>query len=195
MVWWRCVCHLRALSKTNRQLLGWSAYRGESYAIDHKSVEHIYPQRALDPYWKKQFQDFSVQEKNILRNSLGNLMPVSSPKNSSLSNKSFEAKKGSIQNQVGYRYGCLTEIQVSHEKDWGPGEILRRGIHLLRFLEDRWRIPMGDDAQKSKLLALDFVPARMGQSLESIMKQPLPTPTLEDAPPSRAVRRRVKVIS
>jgi hypothetical protein len=87
--------HLRILSKTTRQLLNWDSYKIEDFDSDHKTVEHIYPQRAIDNYWKNQFEIFTLTERNILRNSLGNLLPVSHPKNASLSNKSFELKKGS----------------------------------------------------------------------------------------------------
>jgi hypothetical protein len=185
--------HLRTLSKTSRQLLNWETYKAENYDEDHKTIEHIYPQRALDNYWKTQFEPYSIQERNILRNSLGNLLPVSHPKNASLSNKSFALKKGSHDNQVGYKYGCLSEIQVSHEQDWGATEILRRGIYLLRFMEQRWRFSLGDDAHKADLLGLTFVPRRVGQRLESILKTPLTIPSTESSVPEPVrVRRKIK---
>lgn len=164
---------LRRNSKTGRQLLNWDSYAAEEYEVDHRTIEHIYPQRAIDPYWKSQFEIFTLAERNTLRNSLGNLLPVSHPKNSSLSNKSFSLKKGSRENQVGYRYGCLSEIQVAHEEEWGAAQILRRGIHLLTFMEQRWRIPLGDDERKVNLLGLDFVTSRLGVSLEQVLKKPL----------------------
>jgi hypothetical protein len=184
--------HLRTLSKTTRQLLDWQEYKIEGFDSDHKTIEHIYPQRAVDQYWKTQFEVFTVPERNTLRNSLGNLLPVSHAKNSSLSNKSFAIKKGSSSHQVGYRYGCLSEIQISHEQDWGAPEILRRGVALLRFMEERWNVTLGDDASKVELLGLEFVPARLGISLERVLESPLVVPTVKDRKDS-AVQRSTQV--
>lgn len=185
--------HLRKISKTSRQLLDWESYRQEGYDSDHRSVEHIYPQRALDDYWKTQFEPFSMPEKTILRHSLGNLLPVSSPKNSALGNKSFAVKRGSPSNQIGYAYGCLSEIQVAQETEWGAGEILRRGVTLLRFMEERWNIPLGDDEKKMSILNLDFVPNRLGSSIQKILATPLLIPTDNGPSPSQrvVVRRRI----
>lgn len=182
--------HLRKLSKTTRQLLHWEAYKAEGFDSDHKTIEHIYPQRATDPYWKTQFSEFSVIERNTLRNSLGNLLPASNGKNASLSNKSFEAKKGSTTNQVGYRYGCLSEIQVAHEQDWGAKEILRRGVALLSFMEERWSVALGDDAKKVELLGLTFVPKRLGIALDRLLSNPLPIPKLDSTVEESLVKRR-----
>ncbi|MFY3096062.1 DUF262 domain-containing protein [Achromobacter xylosoxidans] len=169
--------HLRTLSKTQRQLLTWGDYVRESFEIDHKTVEHIYPQRAVDPYWKQKFTQYSVAERNTLRNSLGNLLPVSHPKNSSLGNKSFLIKKGGVSAQAGYRYGCLSEIQVSHEEDWGATEILKRGVRLLEFMSMRWDIPLGDAQNKVKILGLEFVTPREGVSLDTLLADKLKLPT------------------
>lgn len=150
--------HLRTLSKTSRQLLDWREDdEREHYNPDHRTVEHIYPQRASHQYWKERFSRLKVQERNVLKNSLGNLLPVSQPKNSSLSNNSFPEKLGSIENQVGYRYGCLSEIQVSMEPEWTPECILRRGLKLLEFMERRWRIDLGSVENKTELLGLSFM--------------------------------------
>lgn len=150
--------HLRNLSKTSRELLNWQADdEREHFDPDHRTVEHIYPQRASHPYWKERFNKYHISERNILKNSLGNLLPVSRPKNSSLSNGTFPEKLGSPENQVGYRYGCLSEIQVSMEAEWTPVTILRRGLRLLEFMEKRWSIRLGDVEQKIELLRLGFV--------------------------------------
>ncbi|MBK8196570.1 MAG: DUF1524 domain-containing protein [Lewinellaceae bacterium] len=47
-------------------------------------------------------------EKNI-QNSLGNLLPLSKPKNSSLQDKCFSDKKKNYENTIGYRYGSYSE--------------------------------------------------------------------------------------
>src|SRR3990167_4940446 len=149
---------LKKKSKTTRELLIWSQNPNlEDYDSDHKTIEHIYPQRAHDKYWQDKFKSYNLRQRNALRNSLGNLLPVSHGKNSSLSNKGFDTKKGSATNQVGYRYGCLSEIQVSMCDEWTAIEILRRGIYLLEFLERRWKLTIGDTKQKISALGLDFV--------------------------------------
>lgn len=185
--------HLRKLSKTTRELLTWEDYQREEFDTDHKTIEHIFPQRVTDAYWKRAFEKYSVSERNTLRNSLGNLLPVSHPKNASLSNKDFESKKGSTENHVGYKYGCLSEIQVAQEADWGAIQILRRGVALLEFMEKHWRVQLGDVAAKVDILGLSFVPNREGVTLQRILEKPLPIPSVDSEPtpqPSRRVRRK-----
>lgn len=169
--------YLRKKSKTTRKLLNWNEYLNESYESDYKTIEHIFPQRASDPYWKSAFDGYSVSERNVLRNSIGNLLPVSHPKNASLSNSSFEVKKGSMLVQVGYCYGCLSEIQVSHEAKWGAVEILRRGLYLLDFMGERWGIQFGSVENKVKILGLGFVVEKERLELASLpLSISIPTP-------------------
>jgi uncharacterized protein with ParB-like and HNH nuclease domain len=172
---------LRRLSKTSRELLKWSDDMArENYNRDHKTVEHIYPQKASSDYWKDRFSKYSVKERNTLKNSLGNLLPVSHGKNSSLSNKSFDDKKGTEQNQVGYLYGCLSEIQVATNAEWTAKDILRRGIYLLGFLETRWSVKIGDPVKKASFLGLNFVLEKEGADLASIVNKAVPIPTPPD---------------
>ncbi|WP_236180348.1 DUF262 domain-containing protein [Pseudomonas mosselii] len=168
---------LKKLSKTSRQLLSWSKDPSfEDYDTDHRTIEHILPQRGSDAYWRNQFQDYSIKEKNILKNSLGNLLPVSHAKNASLSNKSFPIKRGSEKKQVGYSYGCLSEIQVSMSPDWNAIQILRRGIYLLEFLERRWNLKIGDTSKKVSLLGLNFVLERENLTLAALASEPFLIP-------------------
>jgi len=51
---------------------------------DKVSIEHVYPQTADNPYWNKAFKKYNAQQKVYLTGSLGNLLPLSSSKNSSL---------------------------------------------------------------------------------------------------------------
>lgn len=178
---------LRRLSKTSRQLLKWSEDTGrETFDVDHRTIEHIYPQRAQDPSWKLAFGKYSVKQRNALKNSLGNLLPVSHGKNSSLSNKSFELKKGDESNQVGYRYGCLSEIQVSVNNSWTAKEILRRGMYLLDFFESRWGLTFGNQKNKLAILGLDFVLEQEKISLSTILAVEPAIPV----PPTIEVERR-----
>lgn len=52
-----------------------------------------YPQRATADDWKKRFGHLDARQKEIRRNSLGNLVALSRPKNAALSNRSFPDKK------------------------------------------------------------------------------------------------------
>lgn len=149
--------YLKSKSKTSRCLLHWEENKDEFYNVDYKTAEHIYPQRAHDQYWKDKFSTYSVQQRNKLRNSLGNLLPVSRGKNSSLSNHSFTVKKGDLEKQIGYRYGCLSEIQVANYDDWTAKEILSRSLMLTEFMEKRWEISLGTQIEKVQLLGLDFI--------------------------------------
>ncbi|MDX1973718.1 MAG: DUF262 domain-containing HNH endonuclease family protein [Candidatus Sumerlaeia bacterium] len=174
--------HLRLKSKTSRHLLDWQEDdEREDYDYDHKSVEHIYPQKADNTYWKERFNCFSVQQRNILKNSLGNLLPVSQPKNASLSNRSFPEKLGDAERQVGYKYGCLSEIQVSMEPDWTPLAILRRGIYLLEFMEKRWSLELGTAEKKIELLGLQFVAETYKLKPDDILAYKLHIPKLPDS--------------
>lgn len=172
---------LRIQSKTSRQLLRWSEDLGrENFEKDHKTIEHIYPQKGDGNAWSKNFSKYSIKQRNLLRNSLGNLLPVSHGKNSSLSNKSFILKKGDEAHQVGYMYGCLSEIQVSTNKDWTAIEILRRGLYLLDFLETRWKVNLGNAKNKVSILGLDFVLETEKTTIAAIqsIKLPVPNPPL-----------------
>jgi len=151
-------------SKTKRAKLDWDEFAEENYEEDYKTVEHIYPQKVVDECWKNSFARYSVKERNILKNSIGNLVPLSKSKNSALSNKCFSEKKGDAGNTVGYAYGCYSEIEVSQATDWTPKEILARGIRLLEFMERRWQFPLGSTQDKVKALGLQFVDNRENQS-------------------------------
>ena len=57
------------------------------------TIEHIYPQSATDMYWKDRFGHLKPTEKRVYLNSLGNLLLLSSSKNSKLQNYDFDKKK------------------------------------------------------------------------------------------------------
>jgi Protein of unknown function DUF262/Protein of unknown function (DUF1524) len=155
---------LLAKSRTNREKLIWDEFIREDFETDYRTVEHIYPQKVVDDCWKKPFARYLVKERNILKNSIGNLVPLSKPKNSSLQNKCFVEKKGSASNKVGYAYGCYSEIEVSQAVDWTPKEILTRGIRLLEFMERRWGFHLGTKQDKIKALGLQFVANRESET-------------------------------
>lgn len=148
---------LQRRTKSARQKIDWKDFAKEDYTVDYETIEHIYPKQAKHDYWKERFSEFNPTQKRMLRNSLGNLVALARPRNSSLGNKSFPDKLGDDENKTGYRYGSYSEIEVSRQTQWGPEEILNRGIALLDFLEKRWRVTIGDKSQKIRALGLEFL--------------------------------------
>lgn len=148
---------LKGSSKTNREKLVWAEFTREKFDEDYHTVEHIFPQKITDESWRKTFERFSTKEKNVLRHSLGNLVPLSRGKNSSLGNLSFEDKKRNSDDTVGYTFGCYSENEIAGLEEWNAREILLRGVKLLRFMEERWNIPLGNDFNKVTSLGLGFV--------------------------------------
>jgi hypothetical protein len=147
---------LQSRSKTDRSKIFRSEFTENRQ--DYVSVEHIYPQYARDRYWTSRFEGLSQKQRSTLRNSLGNLLPLSRPKNSSLSNKPFAEKvDGKGDPVAGYRYGCYAENEVASCTEWTPREILRRGLKLLSFMEKRWGLDLGDEKQKKRMLGLEFM--------------------------------------
>lgn len=147
---------LQERSKTERRKLHWTEFSDESG--DYKTVEHIYPQNARAAYWVERFKGLSSKQRDLLRNSLGNLVPLSQAKNSSLSNKPFPEKvEGKRDGVVGFRYGCYAENEISREVEWTPEQIKNRGLKMIKFMERRWTLNLGSDAEKMYLLNIEFL--------------------------------------
>lgn len=147
---------LQQKSKSDRPKIFWPEFSEPKN--DFVSVEHIYPRQARNEYWTSRFKGLTQKQKESLRDSLGNLLPLSKPKNSSLSNKPFPDKiDGKQELSIGYRYGCFAENEVAKETEWTPDSILQRGIRMLSFMEQRWNIEFGDINQKKRMLGLDFM--------------------------------------
>ena len=129
---------------------------------DKISIEHIYPQSETDA-WKPSFKSIRTEEREKYRNSLGNLLLLSSAINSSLQNDAFAEKKKPKFNRDGsklrngYADGSHSEIEISHCDEWGPDEIRERGIRLIKFMEKRWDIHFADDQAREKLLFIGSV--------------------------------------
>lgn len=134
--------------------------------VKRNSIEHIYPQNPTDDCWLTNYDIHSNERKTKLKNSLGNLLLLSVPKNSHLQNKCFEYKKRhqSVSNPSefkGYFNGSHSEIEVNAYNMWTAKEILERGIKMLNFLERRWEVKLGNFEAKKKILFLDFL--QMGE--------------------------------
>lgn len=145
--------HLSENSKTNRVKLEWETFSDS----DYNTVEHIFPQGTRQKCWTDLFKHFNTKQRKALRNSLGNLLPLSQPKNSSLQDKCFDNKISTNKTKVGYKYGCYSENEVTEYQQWTESEILHRGLHLVNFMEDRWKIKIGSEQEKIKFLGLDFL--------------------------------------
>ncbi|ENX11169.1 hypothetical protein F895_03862 [Acinetobacter sp. CIP 64.2] len=131
------------------------------------TLEHIYPQIDTDPYWVSKFTHLDDQQRKWLTHSLGNLLPLSRAKNSSLQNDSFDLKKNNGKG-LGYYNGSVSENEVNLKENWTPQKILERGLELLHFMEERWNIELGDEEFKRKLLHVDGIPFPVAVTEEEV---------------------------
>lgn len=157
---------LKIKAKNYREKLIWEKFSDNDFGEfllfeedkrDYHTIEHIYPQNPRKLCWTEKYKKYSDKEKRLLRNSLGNLVPLSEPKNNALENDCFEDKKGKNGSLVGFKYGSLSENELATYEDWTAKEILERGIKLLEFWEKRWNFKIGDKKDKAKFLHIEFV--------------------------------------
>jgi len=96
---------LKIKAKNYREKLIWEKFSDydlgefsvfEEDKRDYHTIEHIYPQNPRKLCWTEKYKNYSDKEKRLLRNSLGNLVPLSEPKNNALENDCFEDKKGKM---------------------------------------------------------------------------------------------------
>jgi len=148
--------YLKQKSKTVREKIDWEKFTNEYKEFE--TVEHIYPREARARYWTDRFPQLTAKQRDALRDSLGNLLPLSRPKNAALSNRPFPEKRdGQPDATVGYRYGCYAENEVAKEDEWTPQKILERGLKMLVFMETRWGLDLGSHKSKKRMLGLDFL--------------------------------------
>ena len=152
---------LHLMKTRNTPKIDWNLF--VKYEKDKYSIEHIFPQESSNKYWRTHFKGFSKKEKMFLTHSLGNLLPLSLSVNSSLQNDGFDDKKKTKKNaegkivRNGYENGSYSEIEVSKESTWAADGIKQRGLKLLKFLEDRWQVTLGDKKDKLELLHLNLL--------------------------------------
>lgn len=149
------------MQNRGQKKIDWTLFKKKE--TDKVSTEHILPQTPDNEYWKERIKNLDSEKIIYLSGSLGNLLPLSSAINSSLQNDSFPDKKdvkrdsnGNVLRN-GYKNGSYSEIEVAEYEDWTVKEIMERGLSLLKFMEKRWDITLGDDPQKKKLLHIDFI--------------------------------------
>ncbi|RQO32646.1 hypothetical protein DBR32_03370 [Taibaiella sp. KBW10] len=140
-------------SKTHK--LEWEMFR--FWNEDFVSLEHIYPQKPKSKYWKDRFDHLTLKQRRDLCDSLGNLLALSKPKNSSLQNYDFPKKVQTNKEYVGYKYGSYSEIEVSQSENWTPEDILNRGLKLVNFMEKRWGFSFLNDKERKQFLNIDFI--------------------------------------
>lgn len=156
---------LKERSKTYTDKLDWKRLSDDMR--DHKTIEHIYPQNPRRACWTEKYNNYSTKERSILRHSIGNLVPLSQPKNSSFQNKPFLEKVGNDENTIGFRYGSFSEIEVSSNKQWTAVEILQRSVRLLEFMEKRWGWDFGGTNEIVDFLNLGFVLKKEGLTIHN----------------------------
>ncbi len=142
--------------KNGNQKIDWALFvKSEK---DKVSIEHIYPQTPDNDYWNNAFSIYTEEQKKLLTGSLGNLLPLSSSKNSSLQNDGFPDKKSPVgKSHKGYTDGSHSEIEVAAYADWNAGNILDRGLVLIDFMEKRWNVKFASYESKKEMLFLDFI--------------------------------------
>lgn len=143
--------HLRQKAAMQAEKLDWVAF--SSVKGDNVSIEHIYPQTPKPGEWPE-FDVLPEAQRSSLCHSLGNLLALSTSKNSKLSNRPFAAKRVDSNGVIGYHNGSYSEIEVAKQAAWTPADVVARGLAMLQFLEQRWNIVLGSDADKRTLLGV-----------------------------------------
>lgn len=116
--------------------------KGQSLKVEYnfanqtaKSIEHILPQSPTNSYWKNVLKEIPKNEIKNYIHSLGNLLLISSDKNSQLKNYEYSTKRDS------FKVGSYSENKVSKSfDDFGKLEIEEREKELFKFLKNRWRV-------------------------------------------------------
>ena len=142
--------HLRKQAKKEEEKVNWTQFTMAKR--DHVTIEHIYPCTPEKDDWP----GFS-QERDTLTNSLGNLLALSQSRNASFSNRPFSVKKQDAKGVNGYYNGSYSEIAVAQFAEWTPEAVLKRGLDMVRFLENRWNISLGSHLEKKQFLRLEFM--------------------------------------
>jgi hypothetical protein len=151
---------LKAVTKMQTSKLDWRDLNTSKK--DHVTIEHIYPETPVSGDWPT-FDLRRKRERDMLRNSLGNPLALSQSRNSKFSNRGFAEKRQGTDGTQGYFNGSYSEIQVSQYASWTPEAVLERGLEMLGFLEERWKVTLGSRADKIKLLNLEFLEPAGGE--------------------------------
>ena len=110
-----------------------------SYNFSNITVEHVLPQNpGANSEWMKWFP--SEQERDQYVHRLGNLVLLSSAKNSQAQNYDFDVKKQKyFTTKTGVSPFALT-TQVLREQEWTPEVMAGRQKELINVLKNLWRL-------------------------------------------------------
>lgn len=121
----------------------------EAIAWD-KTVEHIYPQNPR-PEWSSDIRFHGKKSKHIInsvKNSIGNLMLLSMPRNAAASNNPFSAVNGVNGKKDVYKNGCFSEVRVANLcQKWTIVQIAARGIAMWRLAQKTWNFELVKDSE------------------------------------------------
>ncbi|RAI79798.1 DUF262 domain-containing protein [Macrococcoides caseolyticum subsp. hominis] len=124
---------------------------------DSFSIEHVFPQRGRNGWEKSLSRDYDKDEQYNIKNSLGNLVFITTLKNQKLGTKDFNTKKGTLGNKVGFINGNYSEREIAQNDIWTDKEILERGLKLITFYLDLLNIPKCNKTIKKEMLGLSFL--------------------------------------
>lgn len=101
-----------------------------------KTIEHILPQDPSNPYWQERF---TIEQLERWTKDIGNLTLTYD--NSSLSNKSFDEKRGNADQEKCY---ASSKIFIEHElaryNDWNEASIVERREKIKAWAIERWKV-------------------------------------------------------
>lgn len=121
------------------------------------SIEHVFPQSESAKYWLNVFKDYSLEQRNRFRGSLGNLLQLSLEINRDLQDNDLTIKCNRYQNGSYSEREILTYKDGANKPIWNDETILRRGVTLVNFIENRWDFNFKSDKDRKTFLGLDFM--------------------------------------
>lgn len=126
---------------------------GASYDFKVITVEHVLPQNpAPGSEWARLFPHKEEREKKYLHR-LGNLVLLTTEKNSKAQNFDFLQKKQIYFTKNNASAFVLTS-QVLREEEWTPSVIERRQTHLLEVLKDIWNLEALENFSQGALFSI-----------------------------------------
>lgn len=160
-------------------VFGWEErLRGEKGRIQKHSwerfswdgtVEHVYP-RKPDSEWKKAILPNGKGKDAIqatIANSIGNLMLLSRPHNSFVSNKAYPSTRDVAGKREHYAKGGYSEVQIATLcKEWTIVQIAARGIAMLQHAQAMWDVELLPDDEPF----IAWLPLLFGDHAERIRK-------------------------
>lgn len=117
---------------------------------DFTEVVPIYPKSPVQTCWKHSFDQYRSTQKFRLFGTIGNFV-LSKYKLVGEREECFYEIQNSLDKNL------LNQVEVADFSDWTPDSILKRGLKILQFLEERWSVTIGDMEAKKRLLFLEFL--------------------------------------